>query len=83
MDSGVADDVESVAHLIAIEKIAHELGTQKIITFHKTVSAAEKFAALSEKIEGFKSIHINGKIPASKRDQLLQEFRDAKSRAYA
>ena len=68
-----------IANQIAIEQAVREHGIKRIFTFHSTVASAKSFVAtggegVGAQLSGFSTFHVNGKIPTTKREDILGEF---------
>lgn len=73
---------ETLAHYIALQDAVKKQGIQKIVTFHSRVQHAKDFRGAGKKIgaeflPGFQFFHINGKMPAERRELILQRFAKA------
>ncbi len=68
-----------VANQLAVQDTVQRYGIGKIITFHKSVAAAQSF--VSEGIEGIgkhmpelQTFHVNGAMPSAMREAVMHEF---------
>lgn len=78
---GDHDDMEQVAHAIAIRSAMQKFGARKVVTFHNTVSEAAVFAG-SQAVQmelGCHTFHVNGAQNTSTRSEKLSEFAAAPS----
>ncbi len=73
---------QRIANILALQKAIDEYGAKKIFSFHNSVPAAKSFT--SNKNEGigaylkdFASLHVNGEMSTSVRDNLLKEFKES------
>jgi len=79
------DEVKArqVALQIALQKAVEKYGVSRIFTFHGTVAAARSFTSgdgegIRHHLGGFKTLHVSGAMPTSRRDDIMTEFRQAK-----
>lgn len=81
ISKGVAH-ARRAAHAEAFARAVQDCGAAKIITFHDSVAAAERFA-FSRRLrqdllpEGFQSYHVNGRMTAGDRQAVLSMFESA------
>ncbi len=73
---------QRMANIIAAQNAIEKYGIKKIFSFHNSVNAAKSFT--SNKNEGigaylkeFVSLHVNGEMSTSMRDNLLKEFKES------
>ena len=71
-----------VANQVALKRALEQTNASKIITFHSRVRTAQAFVEVSphgiaRHINDFSVFHVNGKQPASVRDDTLDAFRGA------
>jgi superfamily II DNA or RNA helicase len=74
---------QRIANILAVQKAVEQYGAKRIFSFHSSVSAAKSFTANSTEgigihLKDFATMHVNGEMSASKRDAILNEFRDSK-----
>ena len=75
---------QRMANIIAVQSAIEKYGIKKIFSFHNSVNAAKSFT--SNKNEGigaylkeFVSLHVNGKMSTSVRENLLKEFKESEN----
>ncbi|MCY2996009.1 MAG: Helicase associated domain protein [Planctomycetota bacterium] len=71
-----------VAKQIALQKAVEEYGASKIITFHRSIKAAEKFTSsggegIETHLPGFQCFHVNGNMPTARREQFMRAFAES------
>jgi hypothetical protein len=74
--------VRWVANQLALKRAIEQTDASKIITFHSRVHTAKAFVeasphGIARHINDFSVFHVNGKQPASERDDTITAFRDA------
>jgi predicted helicase len=82
-DTFVNGDVvraRQVANQLALKDAIGNSGASKVFTFHSRVDAAESFTAkgnegVATHLPGFKSFHVNGKMPTALRERIMRDFR--------
>ena len=72
-----------VATQLALERAIKQTGASKVITFHSRVALAQEFASaeskgISQHLNGFETLHVNGSQSTADRESLLREFRSEK-----
>ncbi len=82
--NGDAVRARQVANQIALCDAVEKYGVKKIFTFHKTVKSAASFVSsgnegVSSHLPDFKTFHVNGDMPTSKREYLMRDFRNARN----
>jgi superfamily II DNA or RNA helicase len=73
---------ERIANILAIRSAVDKYGIKRIFSFHNSVQSAKSFTANSNEgigahLKDFKTLHVNGKMSTSKRDALLEEFKES------
>ena len=70
---------QQVANQLAVQDTVQRYGIRKVITFHKSVAAAESF--VTEGSEGIgahmpelQAFHVNGAMPSARREAIMHEF---------
>jgi predicted helicase len=71
-----------VANQIALRDAVEKYGVNKIFTFHRTVKSAASFVAdgnegVRTHLPLFEAFHVNGKMPAARREHEMRSFRNA------
>ena len=71
-----------VANQIALHDAVKKYGVSKVFTFHKTVASAASFVAdgsegVRTHLPDFKTFHVNGSMPTSRREREMRDFRAA------
>lgn len=79
---GGAVRVRHVANQLALQAAVAKHGVRKIFTFHNSVASAATFTGdgpegIDNHLGGFTSFHINGSMPTSERESVVNAFRDA------
>lgn len=79
---GDAVKARHVASQLALQAAVARHGVRKIFTFHRSVASAAAFTGegaegIGNHLAGFLTCHVNGAMPASEREHILTEFRDA------
>ena len=70
---------QRVANLLALTNAVERYGVKRVFTFHNSVKAAQSFTAdsnegISTFLNDFKTFHVNGEMPTSKRELIMLEF---------
>ena len=73
---------QRMANIIAAQNAIEKYGTKKIFSFHNSVNAARSFTSnknegIGAYLKGFVSLHVNGEMSTSVRDNLLKEFKES------
>ena len=81
MVAGNAIKARQVANQLAVKDVLDKYKVGKVITFHKSVSAAASFTAVGPEgigshVPGLAAFHVNGDMSASKREPILRSFAD-------
>ncbi len=71
-----------VANQIALKSAIENFGTDKIITFHRSVASAASFtgkgpAGITTQVPDLEAYHVNGAMPTGQRDEVMRSFRDS------
>jgi superfamily II DNA or RNA helicase len=79
---GDAVKARHVASQLALQAAVAQHGVSKIFTFHRSVASAAAFtsdgpAGIGNHLSGFDAFHVNGAMPTSERENVMNEFRAA------
>ena len=72
----------TVASQIAIQKACEAHDLKKVFSFHRKVDSARDFtgdssSSIKSHLLGYSAYHVNGEMPTTKREKLMQAFREA------
>lgn len=79
---GDAIKARHVANQLALKAAVDKHGVRKIFTFHRSVASAAAFTSdgsdgIGNHLSGFDAFHVNGAMPTSERENIMNEFRAA------
>src|SRR5205823_939792 len=79
---GDAVKARHVANQLALQAAVQKHGVSKIFTFHRSVASAAAFTGdgsegIRNHLSGFDAYHVNGSMPTSERENIMNEFRAA------
>lgn len=73
---------QRIANILAIQSAVKKHELKRIFSFHSSVAAAKSFTVKTNEgigayLKDFSTMHVNGEMTTSKRDVILQEFKEA------
>lgn len=81
----IGDDfvkAKQIANQLSIKECIEKYGVKKIFTFHKSIASAKSFTkddleGISQQVPYLKTYHVNGKIKAGERENIIAEFKES------
>ena len=79
---GDAVKARQVANQIALRNAVDKYKVKRIFTFHSSVKSAKSFTSpggegINSELPSFIAVHVNGSMPAAKRNHIMREFEQA------
>jgi len=73
-------NAQLIAHQIAFKEAIDKYSIKRIFTFHKSVATAKSFTekgseGICRQLPEFNTFHVNGKMPTSVRETIMNEFK--------